>query len=229
MTKRQRIFNESVNKEETHSLEDGLTLLKEVNSKTQTKFSESVEIDIRLGIDAKKSDQIVRGVVVMPHGIGKDVKVAVFAEGNDASAAKEAGADIVGWDDLVNQVKNGDINFDVAIATPDAMKIVGTLGQVLGPRGLMPNPKFGTVTKNVADAVKLNKAGQVKYRVDGVGVVRCQVGKINFDVAKLIDNIRALMANIKKAKPSTAKGVYLKKVCISSTMGPGILIDISSI
>ena len=193
------------------------------------KFNETVDAAVNLGIDASKSDQQVRGSTVMPHGTGKTVRVAVFTSGKNADAAKAAGADIVGLDDLAAQVKAGQINFDRVIASPDAMRVVGQLGQILGPRGLMPNPKVGTVTPDVATAVKNAKAGQVTYRVDKAGIVHCTIGKANFEVKALKENLLALMADLQKAKPAAAKGVYLKRVAISSTMGPGIVIDQASL
>jgi len=189
------------------------------------KFAESVDVAVNLGIDASKSDQQVRGSTVMPHGIGKTVRVAVFTSGKNADVAKAAGADVVGLEDLAEKVKAGEMNFDVVIASPDAMRVVGQLGQILGPRGLMPNPKVGTVTPNVADAIRNAKAGQVRYRVDKAGIVHCSIGKSNFEVAKLKDNLVALLHDLQKAKPATSKGVFLKKLTVSSTMGPGVAID----
>ena len=193
------------------------------------KFAESVDVSVNLGIDASKSDQQVRGSTVMPHGIGKSVRVAVFTSGKNADAARAAGADIVGLEDLAEKVKAGEMNFDVVIASPDAMRIVGQLGQILGPRGLMPNPKVGTVTPNVAEAVKNVKAGQVRYRVDKAGIVHCAIGKSTFEAEKLKENLVALLHDLQKHKPSTSKGVYLKKLTVSSTMGPGVSIDQASL
>ena len=198
----------------------------ELVKKTATaKFDESVDVAVNLGIDAKKSDQVVRGSVVLPRGTGKTVRVAVFAQGANAEKAKAAGADVVGFDDLAERIKGGFMDFDVVIATPDAMKVVGPLGQVLGPRGLMPNPKVGTVTPNVEEAVKNARAGQVQYRADKAGIVQCTIGRASFDVAALAENLEALMAAINKAKPATTKGIYLKKISVSSTMGVGVRVD----
>ena len=211
-----------VDRNKNYAVAQALELVK----KTATaKFDESVDVAVNLGIDAKKSDQVVRGSVVLPRGTGKTVRVAVFAQGANAEKAKAAGADIVGFDDLAEKVKGGFMDFDVVIATPDAMKVVGPLGQVLGPRGLMPNPKVGTVTANVEEAVKNAKGGQVQYRADKAGIVQCTIGRASFPVDALAENLEALIGAINKAKPSTAKGVYLKKVSVSSTMGVGIRID----
>src|SRR4029453_13148556 len=199
-----------------------LSLVKEF---AKAKFKESVDVAINLGIDASKSDQQVRGSTVMPHGIGKSVRVAVFTGGKNADAAREAGADIVGLEDLAAKVKAGELNFDVVIASPDAMRVVGQLGQILGPRGLMPNPKVGTVTPDVAGAVKNAKAGQVRYRVDKAGIVHCTIGKASFEPKALKENLIALIADIQKHKPSTSKGVFLQRVSVSSTMGPGVAVD----
>jgi large subunit ribosomal protein L1 len=207
-------------------VDEALKLVKEF---AKAKFNETVDAAVNLGIDASKSDQQVRGSTVMPNGTGKTVRVAVFTSGKNVEAAKAAGADIVGLDDLAAQVKAGQINFDRVIASPDAMRVVGQLGQILGPRGLMPNPKVGTVTPDVATAVKNAKAGQVTYRVDKAGIVHCTIGKASFEIAALKENLLALMADLQKAKPAAAKGVYLKKVAISSTMGPGVVIDQSSL
>jgi large subunit ribosomal protein L1 len=201
---------------------DALDLLKKCSS---VKFDESVEVAVNLGIDAKKSDQVVRGSTVLPRGTGKTVRVAVFAQGKNADAAKDAGADIVGFEDLAAKVKAGEIDFDRVIATPDAMKVVGQLGQILGPRGLMPNPKTGTVTADVVGAVKAVKGGQVQYRADKAGIIHCAIGKVSFDVAALRENFDALMSDLRKAKPSTSKGIYFRKVTLSTTMGPGIVVD----
>jgi large subunit ribosomal protein L1 len=211
-----------VDRTKVYDLQAALELVK----KTATaKFDESVDVAVNLGIDAKKSDQVVRGSVVLPRGTGKTVRVAVFAQGANAEKAKAAGADVVGFDDLAEKVKGGFMDFDVVIATPDAMKVVGPLGQVLGPRGLMPNPKVGTVTANVEEAVKNAKGGQVQYRADKAGIVQCTIGRASFPVDALAENLEALIGAINKAKPATAKGIYLKKVSVSSTMGVGIRID----
>ena len=215
-----------VDRERNYPLEDALKLVKETAS---AKFDESVDVSVNLGVDAKKSDQNVRGTAVMPRGTGKTVRVAVFAEGAAAEAAKKAGADIVGFQDLADQIKAGQINFDLCIATPEAMKIVGQLGQILGPRGLMPNPKVGSVTPNVAKAVESAKAGQVQFRTDKAGLVHCAIGKASFDAEALKENFMSLMAALNKAKPSTAKGVYIKKITVSTTMGPGIRLDVSGL
>ena len=221
-SKRVKKISGLVDRAKSYELKVALDLVK----KTATaKFDESVDIAVNLGIDAKKSDQVVRGSVVLPRGTGKSVRVAVFAQGANAEKAKAAGADIVGFDDLADKVKGGFMDFDVVIATPDAMKVVGPLGQVLGPRGLMPNPKVGTVTANVEEAVKNAKAGQVQYRADKAGIVQCTIGRASFEVDALAENFDALMSAINKAKPSSLKGIYLKKISVSSTMGVGIKID----
>lgn len=209
-----------------YALDEALALIKDF---PKVKFNESVDVSVNLGVDPRKSDQVVRGSTVLPNGTGKVVRVAVFAQGANAEAAKVAGADIVGFDDLAEAVKGGNINFDVVIATPDAMRVVGQLGQILGPRGLMPNPKVGTVTADVTSAVKNAKGGQVRYRTDKAGIIHCTIGKVSFDVAALRGNLQALLADLSKAKPSTAKGIYLKKISVSSTMGPGIVVDQSSL
>jgi len=227
ITKRFKAMNGLVEPGKAYPVEAALKILKD-NSKT--KFVESVDVAIRLGIDAKKSDQGVRGSTVLPHGTGKTVRVAVFCPaGEKAEAAKAAGADAVGMDDLAEKMQAGDINFGVVIATPDAMRVVGKLGQLLGPRGLMPNPKVGTVTPDVVGAVKNAKAGQVRYRNDKAGIVHCSIGKVNFDVNALKENLDALIADLMKAKPSTAKGQYLQKVSVSSTMGLGVAVDPSTL
>ena len=214
-----------VDRSKAYEVKTALDLVK----KTATaKFDESVDIAVNLGIDAKKSDQVVRGSVVLPRGTGKSVRVAVFTQGANVEKAKNAGADIVGFDDLAEKIKGGFMDFDVVIATPDAMKVVGPLGQVLGPRGLMPNPKVGTVTANVEEAVKNAKGGQVQYRADKAGIVQCTIGRASFDVDALVENLEALVAAINKAKPASTKGIYLKKVSVSSTMGAGIRIDQST-
>ena len=205
-----------------YTIDEALVLIKECAS---AKFVESIDVAVNLGVDPRKSDQVVRGSTVLPNGTGKSVRVAVFAQGKNADAAKAAGADIVGFEDLAEQVKAGQMDFDVVIASPDAMRIVGQLGQILGPRGLMPNPKVGTVTPDVAGAVKNAKAGQVRYRTDKAGIVHCTIGKASFEVDQLRENLQALLADLNKAKPSSAKGIYLQKITVSSTMGPGIPVD----
>lgn len=222
VSKRVAALQAKVDRNKLYAVVDALSLVKETAT---AKFDESVDAVINLGIDARKSDQLVRGALVLPNGTGKTKRVAVFAQGAQAEAAKAAGADIVGFDDLAEQVKGGMLDFDVAIATPDAMRIVGTLGQVLGPRGLMPNPKVGTVTPNVAEAVKNAKAGQVQYRTDKGGIVHCTIGRASFTVEALQANLAALVEALNKAKPASTKGIYLKKISVSSTMGAGIRVD----
>jgi large subunit ribosomal protein L1 len=226
ISKRLKSMLGKVDRAKSYALDEALTLVKETSS---AKFNESVDVAINLGIDARKSDQLVRGSLVLPKGTGKSVRVAVFAQGAAAEAAKAAGADIVGFDDLAALVKEGKMDFDVAIATPDAMKVVGQLGQILGPRGLMPNPKVGTVTPNVAQAVQNAKAGQVQYRTDKAGIVQCTIGRASFAVEDLKVNMLALVEALNKAKPAASKGVYLRKVSVSSTMGVGIRIDQGSL
>jgi len=226
LTKRQKAINEKVEAGKQYEINDAVALLTELST---VKFKESVEIAINLGIDARKSDQQVRGATVMPHGTGSDVRVAVFTQGANAEAAKAAGAEFVGMDDLAAEVKGGMMDFDVVVASPDAMRVVGQLGQVLGPRGLMPNPKTGTVTPDVATAVKNAKAGQVRYRTDKKGIIHGAIGKVGFDAVAVKENLEALVADLKKAKPASAKGVYLKKMTLSTTMGPGLVIDQSSL
>src|SRR5688572_28930785 len=222
VSKRFKKIHTLVDRSKVYEPKAALDLVK----KTATaKFDESIDVAVNLGIDAKKSDQVVRGSVVLPRGTGKTVRVAVFAQGANAEKAKNAGADIVGFDDLAEKVKGGFMDFDVVIATADAMKVVGPLGQVLGPRGLMPNPKVGTVTTNVEEAVKNAKGGQVQYRADKSGIVQCTIGRASFEVDALAENLEALMAAINKAKPASTKGIYLKKVSVSSTMGVGVRID----
>ena len=225
-SKRMKAQLAKVDRLKSYPLDEALTLLK---STASVKFDESVDVAVNLGIDAKKSDQNVRGTAVMPRGTGKKVRVAVFAEGSAAEAAKKAGADIIGFQDLADQIKQGKIDFDLAIATPEAMRIVGQLGQILGPRGLMPNPKVGTVTPNVAKAVENAKAGQVQFRTDKAGLVHCAIGKASFEADALKENFLSLMAALNKVKPAAAKGVYLKKITISTTMGPGIRLDTSGL
>ncbi len=222
ISKRVAALQGKVDRNKLYPVAEALNLVKETAT---AKFDESVDAVVNLGIDARKSDQLVRGALVLPHGTGKTKRVAVFAQGAQAEAAKAAGADIVGFEDLAEQVKGGMLDFDIAIATPDAMRIVGTLGQVLGPRGLMPNPKVGTVTPNVAEAVKNAKAGQVQYRTDKGGIVHCTIGRASFSVDALKDNLAALLDALVKAKPASSKGQYLKKVSVSSTMGAGVRID----
>jgi large subunit ribosomal protein L1 len=209
-----------------YPIDEALALVKEF---AKAKFKESVDVAVNLGIDASKSDQQVRGSTVMPHGIGKSVRVAVFTGGKNQDVARAAGADIVGLEDLAEKVKAGEMNFDVVVASPDAMRVVGQLGQILGPRGLMPNPKVGTVTPNVAEAVKNAKAGQVRYRSDKAGVVHCTIGKADFEAAKLKDNLHALLQDLQKHKPAASKGIYLKRVSVSSTMGPGVAVEQSTL
>ena len=223
VSKRQQAIAEKVgDTAQQRPLDEALALVKDVAS---AKFDESVDVSVNLGVDPRKSDQVVRGSTVLPHGTGKSVRVALFAEGADAEAGREAGADIVGLDDLADEVKKGNIDFDVAIATPATMRVVGQLGQVLGPRGLMPNPKVGTVTTDVAGAVKNAKAGQVQFRTDKAGIVHCTIGKADFEIDALRENLSALLADLQKAKPASAKGQYLKRLSVSSTMGPGVLVD----
>jgi len=226
VAKRVKAWQEKLPPGKAYPVDEALQLVKQFAT---AKFNESVDAAVNLGIDASKSDQQVRGSTVMPNGIGKTVRVAVFTSGKNVDAAKAAGADVVGLDDLAAQVKAGNIDFDVVIASPDAMRVVGQLGQILGPRGLMPNPKVGTVTPDVASAVKNAKAGQVRYRVDKAGIVHCTIGKASFDMQALKENLLALIADLQKAKPAAAKGVYLKRVAVSSTMGPGISIDPSTL
>ena len=222
LTKRAKVISETVEHGKQYSVDEALGLLKELSS---VKFKESVDVSVNLGIDARKSDQAVRGATVLPHATRKTVRVAVFTQGANADAAKEAGADIVGMDDLAENVKKGEMDFDVVIASPDAMRVVGTLGQILGPRGLMPNPKVGTVPQDVATAVKNAKAGQVRYRTDKAGIIHCPIGRADFEVDALRENLEVLLADLNKAKPTSAKGIYMKKVSVSTTMGPGLQVD----
>ncbi len=226
VTKKKQEILKNVKPGQVYSLSEAVTLLKSFASK---KFSEAVDVAVNLGIDSKKSDQMVRGATSLPKGTGKTVRVAVFAQGEQAGKAKKAGADMVGFNELAQQIKSGDMPFDVVIATPDSMRIVGQLGQILGPRGLMPNPKVGTVTMNVEAAVSDVKSGQVRYRTDKNGIIHCSVGKIDFKEADIAENIAALLSDLKKAKPTAAKGVYLKKLTLSTTMGPGIAVDLTSV
>jgi len=226
IAKRMKVWKDKIQPGKQYSVEEGINLVKEF---AKAKFNESVDVAVNLGIDASKSDQQVRGSTVMPHGIGKNVRVAVFTSGRNVEAALAAGADIVGLEDLAEKVKAGNMDFDVVIASPDAMRIVGQLGQILGPRGLMPNPKVGTVSPDVANAVKNAKSGQVRYRVDKAGIVHCTIGKAAFEATALKENLQALLADLQKAKPATSKGIYLKRVTLSSTMGPGVIVDHSSV
>ena len=226
LTKRAKAVAEKVAPGTIINVEEALALVKDVAS---AKFDESVDVAVNLGIDPRKSDQVVRGSTVLPNGTGKTVRVAVFTQGPNADAAKEAGADIVGMEDLAEEIKKGNMDFDVVIASPDAMRVVGQLGQVLGPRGLMPNPKVGTVSPDVATAVKNAKAGQVRYRADKGGIVQTTIGKASFDVAALKENLNSLLADLVKSKPSSAKGIYLKKITVSTTMGPGVSVEKASL
>ena len=226
LSKRGKELAEKVSRTEIHPVDEALALVKEL---AVAKFAESVDVSVNLGIDPRKSDQVVRGSVVLPNGIGKEVRVAVFTQGDNAEKAKAAGADTVGMEDLAEQMKGGDLNYDTVIATPDAMRIVGQLGRLLGPRGLMPNPKVGTVTPDVETAVRNAKAGQVRYRADKAGIVHCPIGKVDFEVSALRENLAALLLDVEKAKPSATKGQYLKRMTISSTMGPGVAVDHSTV
>ena len=226
LSKRAKAIAEKLQPGKLYAIDEALALLKEMPA---AKFLEGVDVSVNLGVDPRKSDQVVRSATVLPNGTGKTVRVAVFTQGANADAAKEAGADIVGMDDLAEEVKKGNMDFDVVIASPDAMRVVGQLGQILGPRGLMPNPKVGTVTPDVAGAVKNAKAGQVRYRTDKAGIIHCTIGKVNFEVNALQENLQALLADLQKAKPSSAKGVYMKKITVSTTMGPGVPVDVTSL
>ena len=226
ISKRKNAAREKVDSDKSYAINDAIGLVRELAT---SKFRESIDVSVNLGVDPRKSDQVVRGATVLPNGTGKDVRVAVFAQGENAEKATAAGADLVGFDDLAEAIKGGEMNFDVVVATPDAMRVVGKLGQILGPRGLMPNPKVGTVTADVETAVKNAKAGQVRYRTDKAGIIHCTIGKADFDVAKLQENLTALMGDLQKAKPTSAKGVYFKKITVSSTMGPGVTVDQSSL
>ena len=226
VAKRMKAWADKIKPGKQYPIDEALNLIQQF---AKAKFRESVDVAVNLGIDASKSDQQVRGSTVMPHGIGKTVRVAVFTSGKNQDAAKAAGADIVGMEDLAEKVKAGQMDFDVVVASPDAMRVVGQLGQILGPRGLMPNPKVGTVTPNVADAVKNAKAGQVRYRSDKAGVVHCTIGKADFEAGKLKENLHALLQDLQKAKPAASKGIYLKKISVSSTMGPGVPVEQSSL
>lgn len=226
LSKRQKAINSKLTSAKVYAVADALELLKTI---PPAKFRESIDVAVNLGIDAKKSDQVVRGSTVLPHGTGKTVRVAVFTQGANAQKAKDAGADLVGMADLAEQVQRGEINFDLVIASPDAMPVVGKLGTILGPRGLMPNPKVGTVTADVATAVRNAKAGQVQFRTDKAGIVHTTIGKIDFEKNALAENLRALVNDLVKAKPATSKGIYLQRITLSSTMGPGLVIDQSTI
>jgi large subunit ribosomal protein L1 len=226
LSKRKKLAREKVDAATFYEIDEALTLVKELAT---SKFPESIDVSVNLGVDPRKSDQVVRGSTVLPNGTGKTVRVAVFAQGDNADKAKSAGADIVGFEDLAETVKGGEMNFDVVIATPDAMRVVGTLGQILGPRGLMPNPKVGTVTADVETAVKNAKAGQVRYRTDKAGIIHCPIGRVDFEVTALKENLTALLTDLKKGKPAASKGAFLKRVTLSSTMGPGISVDRASV
>jgi large subunit ribosomal protein L1 len=223
MTKRAKLIKDKIDSEKVYEADEAFSLLKEVSS---VKFDETVDVAINLGVDARKSDQVVRGSTVLPNGTGRTMRVAVFAQGEQAEKATAAGADIVGFDDLADSIKGGNLEFDVVIATPDSMRVVGALGTILGPRGLMPNPKVGTVTMDVETAVKNAKAGQVQFRTDKAGIIHCPIGKITFEPTALRENLESLIAELVKAKPSAAKGVYLRKATVSSTMGPGLDVDL---
>ncbi len=226
LTKRKKLINEKLDPTKQYSIDEAVSLIKELAT---VKFEETIDVAINLGIDPRKSDQAVRGATSLPHGTGKTVRVAVFTQGDNAEAAKAAGADLVGMDELAAEVKKGNMDFDVVIADPAAMRVVGQLGQILGPRGLMPNPKTGTVTPDVATAVKNAKAGQVRFRADKGGIIHGGIGRVTFEPAAIKENLEALLADLKKAKPASAKGVFLKKVSLSSTMGPGVAVDLASL
>ena len=226
LSKRVRRFREKVEPGKMYGAEEAFTLLKELS---EVKFTESVDVAVNLGVDPRKSDQVVRGATLLPNGIGKQVRVAVFTQGANAEAATAAGAERVGMEDLAEEIKAGNLNFDVVIASPDAMRVVGQLGKILGPRGLMPNPKVGTVTPDVGEAVKNAKAGQVRYRTDKAGIIHCPLGKLDFEPTALRENLEALLGNLMKAKPSTSKGVYMRRVTVSTTMGPGLRVDHSAL
>lgn len=226
LTKRQKAIAAAVEANKVYTLEEAVQVL---NSLPAAKFKESLDISVNLGVDPRKSDQVVRGATTLPAGTGKTVRVAVFAQGAQAEAAKEAGADVVGFDDLVESIQGGNLDFDVVIAAPDAMRVVGKLGTILGPRGLMPNPKVGTVTPDVAGAVKNAKSGQARYRVDKAGIIHAAIGQVGFDAAAIRQNVETLVADLKKLKPATSKGVYIKKITLSSTMGPGLTVDVNNV
>ncbi len=225
-SKRKQAARDKVDSQKAYEIGAALGLVKELAT---AKFAESIDISVNLGVDPRKSDQVVRGATVLPNGTGKTVRVAVFAQGENADKATAAGADIVGFEDLAETIKGGTMDFDVVIATPDAMRVVGQLGQILGPRGLMPNPKVGTVTADVETAVKNAKAGQVRYRTDKAGIIHCAIGRADFEVGALQENLEALLADLKKAKPASAKGSYFKKLTVSSTMGPSVAVDRASV
>ncbi|RIL16645.1 50S ribosomal protein L1 [Acinetobacter baumannii] len=225
LTKRQKAIAAAVEANKVYTLEEAVQVL---NSLPAAKFKESLDISVNLGVDPRKSDQVVRGATTLPAGTGKTVRVAVFAQGAQAEAAKEAGADVVGFDDLAESIQGGNLDFDVVIAAPDAMRVVGKLGTILGPRGLMPNPKVGTVTPDVAGAVKNAKSGQARYRVDKAGIIHAAIGQVGFDAAAIRQNVETLVADLKKLKPATSKGVYIKKITLSSTMGPGLTVDVTT-
>lgn len=225
MSKRRKAARDKIDSTKAYPIDDALLLVKQFAAK----FPESIDVAVNLGVDPRKSDQVVRGSTVLPNGTGKTVRVAVFAQGDSAEKAKAAGADIVGFEDLAATIKAGELNFDVVIATPDAMRVVGQLGQILGPRGLMPNPKVGTVTADVETAVKNAKSGQVRYRTDKAGIIHCSIGRMDFEVPALKENLATLLGDLKKAKPASSKGVYVKKLTVSATMGPGISVDRSSV
>ena len=226
LSKRAQAISEKLEAGKLYAIDDALALLKDLPA---AKFSEAVDVAVNLGVDPRKSDQVVRSATVLPNGTGKTVRVAVFTQGANAEAAKEAGADVVGMEELAEQMKKGDLNYDVVIASPDAMRVVGMLGQILGPRGLMPNPKVGTVSPDVAGAVRNAKAGQVRYRTDKAGIIHCSIGKVDFAVDALRENLQALLADLQKIKPSSAKGVYMKKITVSTTMGPGVPVDVATL
>ncbi|ADI92487.1 50S ribosomal protein L1 [Acinetobacter oleivorans] len=226
LTKRQKAIAAAVEANKVYTLEEAVQVL---NSLPAAKFKESLDVAVNLGVDPRKSDQVVRGATTLPAGTGKTVRVAVFAQGAQAEAAKEAGADVVGFDDLAESIQGGNLDFDVVIAAPDAMRVVGKLGTILGPRGLMPNPKVGTVTPDVANAVKNAKSGQARYRVDKAGIIHAAIGQLGFEAAAIRQNVETLVADLKKLKPATSKGVYIKKITLSSTMGPGLTVDVSNV
>ena len=225
LTKHKKLGRDKIEPAKAYHIDEALTLVKELAT---ANFSESIDISVNLGVDSRKSEQVVRGSTILPNGTGKTVRVAVFAQGDNLDKAKAAGADVIGFEDLAQQVKAGELNFDVVIATPDAMRVVGTLGKILGPRGLMPNPKVGTVTTDVETAVRNAKAGQVCYRTDKAGIIHCTIGRADFDIPALKGNLVALLAALNKAKPASAKGIYFKKLTVSSTMGPGVSVDRAS-
>lgn len=226
LTKRQKAIAAAVEANKVYTLEEAVQVF---NSLPAAKFKESLDVAVNLGVDPRKSDQVVRGATTLPAGTGKTVRVAVFAQGAQAEAAKEAGADVVGFDDLAESIQGGNLDFDVVIAAPDAMRVVGKLGTILGPRGLMPNPKVGTVTPDVANAVKNAKSGQARYRVDKAGIIHAAIGQLGFDAAAIRQNVETLVADLKKLKPATSKGVYIKKITLSSTMGPGLTVDVNNV